>query len=98
MFSWPPELTIAAAETLRWTFYLHPGQAGPLTLHCAWHYEPAPGVEAMPWRMLRWSRTLDVLPSLQLRPAILPSPTDLHRCLLRLHASNMQARESASGD
>jgi hypothetical protein len=40
--------------------------------------------------MLRLSRTVDVLPSLEVDAALSPSRSDLHSFLLRLTLRNMQ--------
>ena len=87
LYEWPKDLKLAAGESLQWPFFLHPRKAGQLALHCQWHYESLPASKAMPWRILRWSSTVDILPSLNLEYKLLPSSTHLHRSLLQLTAS-----------
>ena len=44
----------------------------------------------MPWRLLRWSQTVDVLPLVHLQAEVLPSPVHLSSYLLRLEASTTE--------
>ena len=90
LLAWPPELCIASGDELQWPFFLHPQQAGQLALQCVWQYVASPLEPSMPWRVLRWSHTVDVLPLLQQQTSISPSPADLDRCLLRIHASSAE--------
>ena len=49
-----------------------------------------PGGSGMPWRLLRWSQTVDVRPLVHLQAEVLPSPVHLPSYLLRLEASTTE--------
>jgi len=46
----------------------------------------------MPWRLLRWSQTVDVLPLLHIEAEVLASPVHLSSYLLKLQASTKEVR------
>lgn len=87
LFAWPTEFTILPGSSVKWPFFLHPQHAGQLSLQGVWQYEAQPAATNMPWRMLRWSHTMDVQPLLHIAPSITPSATDLHKSLLYLQAT-----------
>lgn len=84
MYTWQPEFTILPGESLQWPFVLHPRESGQQSLRAIWRYQGTAVDRSMPWRVLRWSQTVDVLPLLTLAPSILPSSAGLQSCLLHL--------------
>ncbi|CAM6094407.1 unnamed protein product [Calypogeia fissa] len=93
-FSFPEGTALEGGSTLLWPLWLHAREAGTISLNTVVYYEPDNSITGLPYRTVRMTHSLQVLPSLKIGVHITPSPLQLQQFLLRLDIENKHPSES----
>ena len=79
---------LSAHTSVRIPVWILPQEPGTLPLHFIFYFEAATAVQKMPYRLLRHSMSLTVLPGLSLSPRVFAAPHVFDEYIISLRAEN----------